>query len=362
MRSALTTLCLVAVFGAWAMPAEGQRSAFGSSVVASDTEVIVGEPGTNFRPGTVYVYARSGSTWSEAATLTAPDAERADGFGSALARDGSTLFVGQGERIHVYQKAASGSWEHQTTLDSPAGGGGRSGRVLATAGDWLLVGMPGAQGGGRGGGGRGRGGQAAEPPPPGSVLVLQRSAGGWTEQGTITSPEAAPGDAFGAAIAVAEGRAVVGAPGMSEGIGKAFVFRVDGSGQWTPEGSLEVEGLEPGDRLGSAVALSGDLAIAGAPAQGGGYGAAYVYGRDADTWSLATRLAAFDGGPQDRFGSAVGMRGTEIWVGAPPQGGRGGGSMGSTYVFQVDAGGTGVTTASRLDPSAIVPVIRRCAL
>src|SRR5687767_7344829 len=78
---------------------------FGGAVLVGDGEVFAGESANQFRPGIVYVYRKSGASWSEAAQITAPKAAVGDGFGSALALDGSTLFVGAGATaVHVFTK------------------------------------------------------------------------------------------------------------------------------------------------------------------------------------------------------------------------------------------------------------------
>jgi len=42
----------------------------------------------------VYMFARSGTTWTEQLTLTASDAAASDTFGRSVAIDGDTLVVG----------------------------------------------------------------------------------------------------------------------------------------------------------------------------------------------------------------------------------------------------------------------------
>ena len=93
LRCTCFALLLVA---ALASRAGAQSGWFGNSVVIGDGELLIAEPTTSFRPGTVYVYRKSGGAWTEAQALRAPDAQRADGFGSLLARSGNTLFVSEG--------------------------------------------------------------------------------------------------------------------------------------------------------------------------------------------------------------------------------------------------------------------------
>ena len=44
--------------------------------------------------GAVYVYARSGTSWSQQAKLTASDAAAGDRFGTSVAISGTTIVVG----------------------------------------------------------------------------------------------------------------------------------------------------------------------------------------------------------------------------------------------------------------------------
>ena len=105
MRSLRRVLLSLAMLPFATLPGVAQSGSFGNAIVVSDGELIIAEPNTNFRPGAVYIYRRSGNAWREAAQLHAPDSERADGFGSVLARTGNTLFVGQRNGpLHVFER------------------------------------------------------------------------------------------------------------------------------------------------------------------------------------------------------------------------------------------------------------------
>src|SRR5262249_27172062 len=64
-----------------------------------------------------------------------------------------------------------------------------------------------------------------------------------------------------------------------------------------------------GDLFGTAVALSGDVVVVGAPeaatAAGTGAGAAYVFVRSGSSWTEQQKLTAADGLPNQNFGFAV---------------------------------------------------------
>ncbi|MEQ9570364.1 MAG: hypothetical protein RLN75_09260, partial [Longimicrobiales bacterium] len=142
----------ILLVGVVAAPAAAQSGSFGNAVLVDGDDLIVGEPNNTFRPGTVYLYHKQGDAWVESGTLTAPDAERADGFGALLASNGATLFVASRDgRIDAFERSGDG-WTHASVLDTDElvtldprcnyNGycGVDFGLAMASAGDWLFVG------------------------------------------------------------------------------------------------------------------------------------------------------------------------------------------------------------------------------
>ena len=78
--------------------AGGPEANFGISVAIQGDTVAVGawleDVGGTTNQGAVYMFARSGTTWTEQLTLTASDAAAWDTFGRSVAIDGDTLVVG----------------------------------------------------------------------------------------------------------------------------------------------------------------------------------------------------------------------------------------------------------------------------
>ena len=66
---------------------------FGISVALDGDTLVVGAYGDNDK-GSVYVFVRSGSTWSQQQKLVANDGAAGDYFGYSVALDGDTLVVG----------------------------------------------------------------------------------------------------------------------------------------------------------------------------------------------------------------------------------------------------------------------------
>jgi choice-of-anchor B domain-containing protein len=158
--------------------------------------------------------------------------------------------------------------------------------------------------------------------PPGSaggVHVFQRDGSAWTEAHVLAA-DVPPGSAFGAAVAVDGAVVLVGAPQADDETGAVFVFeRADGG--WRLSGRLTPTSAAPGDRLGSAVALAGDIALVGAPGRGAA-GTVFVFRRSNGAWRELETLAPADLPDGARFGATLVARDGRAAVGAPgPQGG-----------------------------------------
>ena len=318
-------------------PGLAQSGSFGNSVVIDGDALIIGEPNNSFRPGMVYVYRKSESDWIESARLTAPGAERADGFGAVLALSGSTLFVAtRAGSLYTYERSGA-TWAFSGTLtaedlvgiDPQCNFNGYCGVdygiSLSADRDWLLVGHSRtATDASRMRTRQRRDGESVPLPPPGTVYAFQRGPDGrWTEQQRIESPAAAPGDAFGAAVSVVGDRLLVGAPkaarngGSLEGAGRVFEYRLM-DGLWREGAELTVAG-EAEALFGATIVSSDGRAVIGAPLSGLGFGAAFVFNLDAatGTWSERARLDAPEALEGDVFGGSVALDGDDVWVGAP---------------------------------------------
>ncbi len=342
----------LAVLFAAASPLDAQSGAFGHAVVISDGEILIAEPTTSFRPGAVYVYRQSDGSWRESGLLQAPSPERADGFGTLLAKAGSTLFIGQrGGPLHVFGRDGDGRWRATGMIDGDEVKGldpscrwdgfcGTDfGLSLAAQGDWLLVGAPGPSADPRQ-----RRDAEPEPTPQGIVYAYQRGADGqWTQREQLQPADGMEGDGFGAAMVFTPHGALIGAPRWDgdgsdrEATGRVYHFRmVDGG--WEEAGALE-SAPEPSANFGSALAASGDRVLIGAPGANASRGAVYTHSWDPDLtrWVPGDGRLAFAGGEEgDRFGSTAAFSGDDVWVGAPTTRGY---ELGSVFVYE--AGGDG---------------------
>jgi hypothetical protein len=270
--------------------------------------------------GAVYVFTRSGDSWSQQAYVKASNTGRraanegdllADGdqfgFSLALSGDGTTMAVGA------------------TTEDSAATG---------------INGNPADDSA-----------QSA-----GAVYVFARTGNTWTQQAYVKGSNTEAADLFGYDVSLSHDGNTLAAAGYDEdgpgrgvngdqgngvnGSGAIYVFSRTGTA-WRQDAYLKGSRSEGNDALGFSVAISGDgnTVVAGAgdesclvgginpqgcdmdkpkDASGGSAGAAYVWVRSGGSWTEQAFIKASNPDLQDLFGAnlAVSRDGNTLLVGA----------------------------------------------
>ncbi|UCC29230.1 MAG: hypothetical protein JSU86_13625 [Phycisphaerales bacterium] len=175
-----------------------------------------------------------------------------------------------------------------------------------------------------------------------------------TEQQKVNAPDAEEREYFGTAVSMSAGWAIVGAKGewyAGEDSGLAYMYRLDDNGtplesgddRWVLQTRLTLGGLWTRDYFGTAVSMSGDWAIVGAPNKyhaGIRPGAAYVFQRSGTVWSSKGRLMAIVPVESDRFGYSVAINGDLAIVGAPGKKRWDYDLPGSATVFRLSDNGT----------------------
>jgi hypothetical protein len=193
---------------------------FGYQVAISGDTVIVAAQGKNSEQGAVLVFTRSGTTWSQEAVLEADDAEPSGIFGRSLAIAGDTVVVAartvstETGAVYVFTRTGT-TWTQQAKLAAPDARAYDSfGRSVAVAGDTLAVGSPGISGDGIG--------------SPGSVYLFRRSGTTWTFDTKLLAKDEVLGNSLGASVALSGGRVVSGAEYAGANfVGAAYVFDTD---------------------------------------------------------------------------------------------------------------------------------------
>ncbi len=317
------------------VPADfAQLDQFGYSVAISGDTAVVGSYGNNgggTDSGAVYVFVRSGVTWSQQAKLLSNDIAAGDGFGYSVAVSGDTLVVGAPADDDVgsnsgsaYVFTRSGTvWTQQGKLTaSDAASADNYGVSVALSGDTVVIGASGDD--------------DVVGINVGAAYVATRTAGVWSEQAKFVPADPAADDQFGTAVGVAGDAALIGAPLDDDAggeSGSAYVFVRSGSG-WTQSAKLTAADAASGDRFGISAAIKAGRLVIGAAYDSGTLsqsGSAYVFDGSGATWLELTKLEPADPGTGDRFGFSVAISG-DIVVGAYLNDDLGGNS-GSVYVF-----------------------------
>lgn len=153
----------------------------------------------------------------------------------------------------------------------------------------------------------------------GAAYTYRRGDQGWQLDGVLKLDYPGLGDAFGSAIAISGDTIVVGAPfrdsvssqGALSDMGAAYVFEHSGGG-WSQTAELVSADARNNDLFGSAVAIDGDTIAIGAYQRELGTGAVYLYQRSGGSWQLQNLLAAPESEAGAQFGWAIAL--DDAWL------------------------------------------------
>ncbi|TLM72285.1 MAG: tandem-95 repeat protein, partial [Actinobacteria bacterium] len=306
---------------------------FGASVAVDGDTAVIGASGDDDKgsnSGSVYVFTRSGTTWSQQAKIIAADGAASDGFGASLSLSGDTVVIGasgdddkgaDSGSAYVFTRVGT-TWSQQQKLTASDGGAGDafgSGAPtgVTVSGDTAVIGAW-------------RDDDRAT--DAGAAYVFVRSGAVWSEQAKLTAPDGAASDWLGYTVALSGDTAVIGASADDSWAGAAYVFTRSGT-TWSQQAKLSAGDAAPGDRFGWPVAVAGDTAVIGTYAdddKGADSGSAYVFTRSGTTWSQAGKLTAPDGSAGDSFGLTVAFDGETAVIGSTGDDDKGSNS-GSVY-------------------------------
>ncbi|OQY29001.1 MAG: hypothetical protein B6244_05530 [Candidatus Cloacimonetes bacterium 4572_55] len=172
------------------------------------------------------------------------------------------------------------------------------------------------------------------------LLIAVACAQAQISEFKITANDGDSGDWFGYSVAISGNLAIVGAEWDDNDngtkAGAIYIFEHSG-GSWNQMQKLTANDGAANDNFGNSVAISGDLAIVGAyqdDDNGADAGAAYIFMRNAGSWSQVQKLTASDGSVINNFGNSVAISGDLAIVGAPFNTNDNGGQAGAAYIFQ----------------------------
>ncbi len=315
-------------------PAPSSDGAFGTSVAAGKGVIAVGAPEEPSNgaaaAGNVYLFSESNAS-VVISELAPPGTPKDAQMGVAVAVNGSAVIVGAPfENASGLAGAGLAYIYTQIPLQVSSPNSidyGEFGESVAVNGV-VALGAPDE-----------RVGDLAD---AGHAYILTGSAGPIQ---SLMSPNAQADGYFGWSIAIGAGGTFVGAPretvGESDTAGRVYEFN---SSTDSLEQTFTAPEAPSSGQFGTAVAVSGDLLVVGAP----GFedeGAAYVF--SASTGTLLQTLTDPNGGSGAEFGYSVAISSGTVAVGAPYDGP---GSPGVVYLFNATEG---TPIASDANPNAV---------
>jgi hypothetical protein len=286
----------------------GTENMLGRSLDISDdgNTVVAGAPFNGGTIGAIYVWTRSGSTWSSATKIRGSDTTNWDyfGFGSSISGDGLTIAVGamNGKKGYIFLYSG-GSWSQQAAIANPTGGTHNSdfGNKCALSQDGNTMVMT------------ARSDHALANDFDGAAYVFVRSGTSWSMQQKIqASVSEGPSAKFGESCDISwDGNTIaIGCFRCNTNSGAVFVFTRSGS-TWTQEQKIQPTDIAQQDLFAITVGISGDgnSIVAGSYSEDNGSflsaGALYAFSRSGTTWSQEIKLYSSDTASNDEFGYGV---------------------------------------------------------
>ena len=225
---------------------------FGISADISGDYAVVGAVGEDSgvdNSGAVYVFIRSGSSWSQQAKLQPSTAVANASFGKTVAIDGDYVIVGAPDSdskgaAYIFVRSGS-SWSQQAKLvSSDLATSDSFGNDVSISGSYAAVGTPWDDDDGGG---------------SGSAYIFVRSGTSWTQQAKLKASDAAAGDGFGAGVSIDDNYLISGAyqenPNSVANGGSAYIFIRSGS-SWSQQAKLVASDVAAGDDGGRVVCMS----------------------------------------------------------------------------------------------------------
>lgn len=298
---------------------------FGSSVAVFANTIAVGSPGESSNSsgingnqadaaaqgnGAVYVFGRTGTTWSQQAYVKPSTPQVEALFGSRVALSSDTLAVA--------------SWA-ESSKATGVNGGNEADTSMSTAG---------------------------------SVHVFRRTGTTWSQEAYVKASNTQPNTTFGESVAVSGDTLAVGSQRESSaattingdqgdksapGAGAVYVFRRSGT-TWSQEAYVKAANARAGAQFGFSVGLSGDLLAVGAWGESSKAvgvngnqadtslpeaGAVYVFARTGTTWVPDAYVKASNPRLGATFGTSLSLSSDTLAVGSSAEASNGAGVNGN---------------------------------
>jgi hypothetical protein len=195
----------------------------------------------------------------------------------------------------------------------------------------------------------------------GAAYIYYKDNGSWKQQVKLSAPNAVAGDKFGYSVSIYNDVVVIGAPGKaisgSSEKGRVYVYKRSGH-VWNLVIGLQASNGLAYDHFGTAVAIDGQMIVAGAPETDYSgktdAGTAYVFRFENNAWIQKKIFTPADPVNNGHFGLALDISATTIAVGAPAASIGATTSVGAVYIFNnTDFTGTNWVNGQKLEPDEV---------
>ena len=298
-------------------------SSFGAGVALNGSYALIGANGVSGTRGDAYLYNIGSGAWTDLAATTGQlvtGLAAGSGFGGAVALNSSYALIGANgvgpSGVSTYRGSAflynliSGAWtDLSTTSGQPItalAGSSDFGAAVALSGSYALIGA---------------GGVSSN---RGDAYLYNLTSGAWTDLASTSSPPTASltaGAWFGQSVAVNGNYALIGVHGAASNQGDAYLYNL-GTSTWTDLATTNGQPITPltNANFGAALALNNRYALIGASGAAAGRGDAYLYNLSNGTWTdLATTSSqpVTGLGVNAYFGTAVALNNSVSDLGTP---------------------------------------------
>ena len=269
---------------------------FGSDVSLSPdgNTAVIGSPYDSTYTGAVYVFTRSGSTWTQHSKLVANDAAQDSYFGRSVSLSGNgnylivgsaytdTSYTNDGSAYIFVRDTSNNTWSQQSKLlasNAEASDYFGSQVTMNFDGTYAAIGVPSEDTGGT---------------SAGSVYIFARSGSSWSQQAILQSSDVAVNELFGISIDINSDASylIAGSRAAVSGLtnaGAAYIFTRSGS-TWTQQAKLVASDPIANGGFAYNVRINSDATIAAMRSVSNGEGAVYIFTRSGSSWSQEAKI------------------------------------------------------------------------
>lgn len=312
------------------------RAEYGTSVAINEDFAIVGASRENGASGAAYMYAKDNEgEWSFMQKLAATDSNNGAeyGGGSAFVDDYVVVAAGRADvegviragALYVYEQN-NNVWELNSKLIasdySSDAKMGMNPTSLATENNTIVAGAPG------------------ENAWTGSVYIFTEEEGIWTETQKIMAPNPQSPEAFGIGVAISGDQLAVGSDKVNDFKGAVFMYTKNNEGIWEYDQTVAASDGESEDYFGNSISILDDQMVIGAYGVGDELGKAYIFEKNSEgIWEEVQIVMSDPTSDRTQFGWSTDIQEDMIMVSAPHIYGN---EVGEVFMYKRTSSGTWV--------------------